>query len=961
MGWRCCTLFVCLFVALRSVPGATSTWDGGGADDKLTTPQNWLGDQAPASDPSATDLVFAGNTRLSPVVDVPFAAKSVSAPSGAGAFSLSGSTLSVGAGGIINNSTSPLALSAPVDFSGTAGTSVNAATGSVSFGGAITLPGNTLAVTAASPVSFGDIMGSGLLLKQGSGTMTLSPAASLDLDLTVSAGTVTLAADGSLDQFSSSCAVAVNGSSTLNFNENVTLDGAALTRASGAVVNVANGKTWTLQNGARATITGGITLSTSGSLLLTGADTRFSTSGTTTFAGGATLQLSSGAQLTTSGFPLVFGNNGGGSGIVDGSGTTLTAGALRVGDTNNQTATSGTLTLRKGSGGSFGALTVGSSFASGTVTIETGASATVDSLTVSSNNAPLSGAVTINGSGSSLTVTSSSSIGGSSGTRRHLVRVENGGLLMGPSVALNIYKTGGLALAAGTFNCNGGLLVAGGEFTRDTLGVFNLAAGKNLDIQQAGSAAFTGDFALPSGSAVQVSSGGASLAVTGRLIVGSGSTASIFNQAAANVHALEIGTAGNGSVLVSTYLSSLTADVTTIAASGYTGTLSFDGGGGTLGSVSIANSTFAATNGKLEIKNATVQATDLQLARNTAGTGTINVNGSGSFIIDGAAGVGAQNGSTGTVNVGNLGTGGTFLVNSGPVTIDATGALRVYASGRIGGSSSFQGAGVIDIAGTYSPGALDNVTTTAPTTFAQNMIFNSSTVLQMDLLDQGSGFTADHISFLGAGTPQVTWNGTLNVNLAEGTLRAGNAFKLFGFDPTRSSGAFSAVNLPSLNAGLSWRIDRLYVDGSIEVLSNASTYAQWQTAYGTGAFNADDDRDGVPNGIEFLLGTNPKSAFAAGESPVQALPVTKNGSGVTAGVTFEAPATSPSDTHYRVRATSDLVNWTLIASKDGTSAWSGSATVTTSAAAPGRINVKISESLPLGTTRRFYRLEAVAP
>src|SRR5436190_20591813 len=52
----------------RTAP-AVATWDGGGADNKWTTPANWVGDVAPQA---GDDLVFpAGARRRTNVNDLP--------------------------------------------------------------------------------------------------------------------------------------------------------------------------------------------------------------------------------------------------------------------------------------------------------------------------------------------------------------------------------------------------------------------------------------------------------------------------------------------------------------------------------------------------------------------------------------------------------------------------------------------------------------------------------------------------------------------------------------------------------------------------------------------------------------------------------------------------------------------------------------------------------------------------
>jgi autotransporter-associated beta strand protein len=87
------------------------TWDGGGADDRFDTGQNWSGDVAPVSG-SSTDLHFAGTARLTP--SNTFSAGSdlgsIIFDAGAGAFNISGNAFNL-YGRIENNSTTAQTLS----------------------------------------------------------------------------------------------------------------------------------------------------------------------------------------------------------------------------------------------------------------------------------------------------------------------------------------------------------------------------------------------------------------------------------------------------------------------------------------------------------------------------------------------------------------------------------------------------------------------------------------------------------------------------------------------------------------------------------------------------------------------------------------------------------------------------------------------------------------------------------
>ena len=245
--------------------------------------------------------------------------------------------------------------------------------------------------------------------------------------------------------------------------------------------------------------------------------------------------------------------------------------------------------------------------------------------------------------------------------------------------------------------------------------------------------------------------------------------------------------------------------------------------------------------------------------------------------------------------------------------------------------------------------------------FNRNVTLQGTTALTMEIGGPNVGTDYDQIVFNGPGNPHITWNGTLNVVLINGfTPAAGQAFDLFNFDSSRDAGAFSAINLPALPAGLFWRLDQLYALGFIFASVTPGSYAEWQAAFMAGAFDADDDNDGVKNGLEFSLGTNPK---LAGGSPIAELTPVASPPNQVVGVTFAIPAEPPTDGHYRVYGSDDLVGWTLLASKDGIGPWNsfGTAMVSEGALIDGRINIFVTETLPLTTAKRFHRLEAIAP
>src|SRR3954467_4803878 len=92
-----------ILILVAAAQGASAqTWNGGGANDNWQTGANWIGLVAPVNNGPA-NLIFGGATRLSPNVDVVYSINSITFNNTSGAFSIGGSALALGAGGITNN------------------------------------------------------------------------------------------------------------------------------------------------------------------------------------------------------------------------------------------------------------------------------------------------------------------------------------------------------------------------------------------------------------------------------------------------------------------------------------------------------------------------------------------------------------------------------------------------------------------------------------------------------------------------------------------------------------------------------------------------------------------------------------------------------------------------------------------------------------------------------------------
>ena len=232
--------------ASLSVEGAVIVWQGvsgtGGAGNWLN-PDHWVGGVVPTSADDAEFTQGTGNVGLGNFLR---SAAKITFTSGSGAYTInSGSTspqgLSVGSGGIINNSsaTQTFGNASTYSIATTASQSWQAVSGDLSFSTAVNLGANTLTLNAGASRTItlgGTISGTGGLSKSGAGTMVVTGASSYSGATALSAGTLRYEVDqvfsgalnlsgGNLDQndrFLSFDSMSLLGSTTLTLGTDLT-------------------------------------------------------------------------------------------------------------------------------------------------------------------------------------------------------------------------------------------------------------------------------------------------------------------------------------------------------------------------------------------------------------------------------------------------------------------------------------------------------------------------------------------------------------------------------------------------------------------------------------------------------------------------------------------------------------------------------------------------------------------
>ncbi len=228
---RCLVVGVLAFLSAAPNDVPAQTWSGLGATDNWSDAGNWTGG-VPANDGSA-DLIFGEGERPAPNVDSAWSIDSILFNAGAGPYTMTGSGLTFGAGGLTNNDSDTQGFGNAISLS--ANQNWNATAGGFNFDATITHGAHQLTLTGPFGFIFNDaVSGSGNLLLRDDASVSVHAAST-------ASGSWTLSQDNSGSTLSFSAANQLTtGTLTINQYGRLTL------RDSGGAgtVTIANTMAW---------------------------------------------------------------------------------------------------------------------------------------------------------------------------------------------------------------------------------------------------------------------------------------------------------------------------------------------------------------------------------------------------------------------------------------------------------------------------------------------------------------------------------------------------------------------------------------------------------------------------------------------------------------------------------------------------------------------------------------------
>jgi fibronectin-binding autotransporter adhesin len=894
-------------ILLAPAAFAANTWNGGGAPDgNWSNPANWDG----ATPDYATALTFAGTANLVTNNDSATAGVvGLTFSSGAGAFTLNGSSVTLG-GNIVNSSTTVQTVNLPLVLDANRQIQTNS--------GGIVLSGQ--------------VSGAFTLIQSGSGgPLTLNTAGSSFNLYQINSGTTRLGVNDALPT-TKGLTFATATSGTLDLNGKTQTLGAAVTVAGSAgtvaITDTAGGGLLKLGGNVVQNAAGSPTVAISAALDLNGATRTFTLNHTT-------------GNITVSG---VISNSTGTAGLTK-AGTGPAPLILATTNTYNGTTTVST-----------GKLEVQGSIAtSSNIVITTGASLVFNSASAQSYGNIISGGGTLTKQGDgTLTLSGANSFSGGTTINGGILSVgANNNLGVNPGAATpgNIVINGGALSSSASLTLNANRGIALGSATPSSGGTIDVAAGT---LTYGGIIANNGG----TNSLTKTGSGTLTLSVantyTGSTIL-SGGMLTYGDALALSTGPVSYG--GNATLragLATTFANSVNI------ATGVTGTFDTNGnattlsaaitGAGTLtkvgsGALTLTGGTANTISGGINVNVGRLNVLDGLSLTNAPGTITVasgaGFNYSQAFLAGNLTNALTLSGTgTGTAALGALNLQGNANA-TGPITLAADTTIshdfnNATISGSITGTNrnllllTTQSAqpGLV-ISGPISLGT-GGVTVVAAggtntVTLSGSNSYTGETRVQTGVLILSGVARIDN-----SATVRIDTGAVLDLNFA-GTDKVGALF-LPGDPNPKPDGTYG-----SLASSATFKSADFLGAGILQVGGVGGDYATWASANGIPGqpFDGDFNQDGISNGVAYALGLSP----TVSSQPAGVL------SGNTITFTKGADAIANSD-----------VSWIIETSVTLSGSWLEEVTQ-----APGNSAATISYNLnPVpGTPKKFARLKVV--
>jgi fibronectin-binding autotransporter adhesin len=718
-----------------------ATWNAGTGN--WTTSSNWEGEFAPIDGVAVEYAGPLGTNGTSTNDDLELANISgLTFTSGAnGSFTVAGGALEIGDGGIVNNST----------FTQTVGLN-------------ITLGANqTFAANTANLIVSGNITGGYSLTKEGNQTLAFAGANTYTGETTINAGTLSIAAGGSLNGTTKILVGNSTSSNTLSILGAVSTTDLTLSQQVGSdnnTVTVGGGSSpasLTVANLLNVGFGGtGNTLDILGNGTVTAGSTEIGG-----FGANNTLNLTGGV-LNSTGY-LVVGYFADDNALNITAGGNATVGSLTVGldaADGNSTASANNTILVSGTGSALhtaGLIYLGENGTSNTISIENGGKVVSqnDSTVIGVNAGSNGNSLSINGTGSQFTLlTNNKTLYVGQGGSNNTLSITNGGNLTttnariggNASSANNTATVSGAGsiwnnagkLRVGSFGSNNSLTISGGSAVvagNDTFLGAETGSTNNLLTVNGNGSSFSGATDLVVGyngtsNALSVINGG-NVSLAGALAIGynavsSNNTAMVSGVGSTlSAQNIQIGSGADNKLIVA---DSATVSTANIFLAGTNATLQI-GNGTSAGNLSLTGSIL--TSGTVTGRSVVFDHTDSayqfgsilsgDLALSQVGTGTTTLTANNTYT-----------GGT-TISAGTLALGGTAGSVSGNITVNAG------ASFSVNRTNDFTLGNIISGAGSFAHIGSNKTSITAVNNYTGGTTISSGTLWTKNSHALGTG------------------------------------------------------------------------------------------------------------------------------------------------------------------------------------------------------------------------------